>query len=126
MPYLPLRKVIRRRKDRLGTSLSYPLRVELHDDRSLFSIYMHDIIHVSMPFSQTIPLSASPTESKSLFYTSVSLLLSHRQGYRCHLSKFHTYALVYCIGVFISGFLHSVYSPPVSSTTLELIQMYSF
>ena len=34
------------------------------------------IIHVSMLFSQVIPPSSSPTESKSLFYTSVSLLLS--------------------------------------------------
>ena len=33
-------------------------------------------IHVSMLFSQTIPPSPSPTESKSLFFTSVSLLLS--------------------------------------------------
>ena len=32
--------------------------------------------HVSMLFSQIIPLSPSPTESKSLFFTSVSLLLS--------------------------------------------------
>ena len=64
------------------------------------------IIHVLMPFSQIIP-SASPTESKRLFYTSVSLLLSRIQG--CyHLSKFHIYALVYCIGVFLSGLLHSV------------------
>ena len=45
----------------------------------------------------------SPTESKRLFYTSVSLLLSHIQGCRYHLSKFHIYALVYCIGVFLSG-----------------------
>ena len=29
-----------------------------------------------MPFSQIIPHSPSPTESKRLFYTSVSLLLS--------------------------------------------------
>ena len=50
----------------------------------------------------------SPTESKRLFYTSVSLLLSHIQGCRYHLSKFHIYALVFCIGVFLSGLLHSV------------------
>jgi len=52
--------------------------------------------------------SPSPTESKRLFYTSVSLLLSCIQGYCYHFSKFHIYALVYCIGVFLSGLLHSV------------------
>ena len=35
-------------------------------------------------------------------------LLSHLQGYHYHLSKFHIYELVYCIGVFLSGLLHSV------------------
>ena len=30
------------------------------------------------------------------------------QGHHCHLSKFHIYVLVYCIGVFLSGLLHSV------------------
>ena len=70
--------------------------------------FLHDSIHVSMPFSQIISPSPSLSESKSLFYTSVSLLLSRIQGRHCHLSKFHIYVLVYCIGVFLSGLLHSV------------------
>ena len=47
----------------------------------LASRFIYDIIHISMPFSQIIPPSPSPTESKSLFYTSMSLLLSRIQGY---------------------------------------------
>ena len=72
--------------------------------------FLHENMHVSMSFSQIIPPSPSPSpsESKSPFYTSVSLLLSRIQGYHYHLSKFHIYVLVYCIGVFLSGLLHSV------------------
>ena len=69
--------------------------------------FLYDIIHVLMPFSKIIT-PPSPTESKRLFYTSVCLLLSHIQGCHYHLSKFHIYELVYCIGVFLSGLLHSV------------------
>ena len=69
--------------------------------------FTYDNIHGSMSFSQIIPPLLSPTKSKRLFYTSVSLLLSRIQGYRYHLSKFHMYVLAYCIGVFLSGLLHS-------------------
>ena len=64
-------------------------------------------IHVSMLFSQIIPSSPFPTKSKSLFI-SVSLFLSHVYGRCYHLSKFHIYALIYCIGVFLYDLLHSV------------------
>ena len=70
--------------------------------------FLYDSIHVSMPFSQIIPPSPSLSESKSPLYTSMSFLLSCIQGRHCHLSKFHIYVLVYCIGVFLSGLLHSV------------------
>jgi len=70
--------------------------------------FLYDIIHVSMTFPQIIPPSSSLTESKILFYTSVSLLLSRIRDYCYHLSKFHKYVLLYCIGVFLSGLLHSV------------------
>ena len=45
-----------------------------------------------------------PLESKRLFYTSASLLLSCIQGYHYHLSKFHIYVLVYYIGVFFLAY----------------------
>ena len=70
--------------------------------------FTYDNIHISMLFSQIIPPSPSPTESKNLFFTSVSLLLSRIYGHCYHLSKFHISVLIHCIGIFLSDLLRSV------------------
>ena len=78
--------------------------------RMIFYMFQCYSSHIILP-------SPSPTESKRLLYTSLSLLLSHIQGYCYHLSKFHIYALVYCIGVILcltslciigSSFIHFI------------------
>ena len=56
-----------------GTSPEHPVSCI---EPGLAIYFTYDNIHVSMLFSQIIPPSLSPTESKSLFFTSVSLLLS--------------------------------------------------
>ena len=90
--------------------------IPVHQPRALVSCiqpglaicFTLDNIYALMLFSQIIPPSLSPIESKSLFCTSMSLFLSCIQGYHYHLSKFHIYALVYCIGLYLSGLLHSI------------------
>ena len=71
----------------------------------LFHTWYYTCFNAILPNHPTLSLSH---RVQRLFYTSVSLLLSRTQGYCYHLSKFHIYVLVYCIGVFLSGVLHSV------------------
>ena len=64
------------------TSLPIPsLRViPVHQPRApclMHRTWTGDLLHVSMPFSQIIPPSPSPTESKRLLYISVALAVSH-------------------------------------------------
>ena len=86
--------------------------------------FLHDSIHVSMPFSQIIPPSASPSESQSPPYTSVSFSLSCIQGHHCHLSKFHICVsiLYWCFSFWLtslciigSSFIHLSLSFPSGS-----------
>ena len=55
-------------------------------------IYLHTCFSAILSNHPTL---TSLTESKSLFLTSVSLLLSCILGRQCHLSKFHIYALIF-------------------------------
>ena len=55
-----------------------------------------------------VPIFAWNVPLVSLTFLKRSLLLFCILGYWYHLFKFHIYALVYCIGLYLSGLLHSV------------------
>ena len=63
---LPLPSPYHRSESSQCTSPKHPVS---YIEPGLATRFIYDIIHVSMPFSQIIPPSPSPTESKRLFYT---------------------------------------------------------
>ena len=69
---------------------------------SHMAIYMFQCYSLKLSHPSLLP------ESKSLFFTSVSVLLPCIQGCHYQLSQFHIYALMYCIGVSLSDLLDSV------------------
>ena len=79
-----------------------------HASKLDWSFISHMIIYMfqchSPKSSHLRPLPQSPKDGS----IHLSFLLSHIQAYHYHLSKFHIYALLYCIGVFLSGLIHCV------------------
>ena len=67
-----------------------------------FHIWYYTYFNAILPNHLTLSLSLSHRVQKTVLYISVSFAV-YTQGYCYHLSKFHIYALVYCIGVFLSG-----------------------
>ena len=65
-------------------------------------------IHDSVLFSHIIPPLPSPRVQYSVLYICVSFLLPFIWDHHYHLSKFHIYTLIYCIGVSLSDLCHSV------------------
>ena len=94
----------------------------VHQARALVSCIQHglvicftlDNIHISMLFSQNIPPSPSPTESKILFCTSVSLFLFCIDSYvyiyiYIYMFKYIDIYVSMNLGIYISVYLECIF-----------------
>ena len=84
-----------------GTKLSFPCF-------PLTICFTHGSVYMSMLFSQFIAPSHFPTESASLFPTSVSLFPPCKYFHQHHFSRLHIHGLIYDICFPLSDLLHSV------------------
>ena len=92
----------------LGCPRALALSALLHALNLHWSSILHMVIYMFQCYSLISSHPRLLPESKSLFFTSVSLLLSSIWGHRSHLSKFHIYVLKYNICLSLSDLLPSV------------------
>ena len=87
-----------------------------HASKLDWQFVSHMLIYMFQCHSPIYPTFAlSHRVQKTVQYICVSFAVLHTGTLsRYHLSKFHIYALVYCIGIFLSGLLHS--GGPVAKT----------
>ena len=94
----------------LGCPLAPALSALLHVSNLYCSSTLHMIIYMFQCYS--LKSSYPCLLPQSLKVYSLYLCLFHCLVYSMHhcyhLSKFHMYVLIYCIGVFLSDLLHSV------------------
>ena len=95
-----------------STSFGYP---ESSIKVALVIYFTYGNAYASVLFSRIIPPSASPTESKTLFFTSVSLLLPCMWDHWYHLSWLHIYVLIYGICLSFSD-LYTLKKPEFKKT----------
>ena len=71
--------------------------------------FTYGSMHFSMLFSQIILPSPSPTESKLCsLYLCLFCFLTYKVIITIFLNYIYIYALIYCIGIFLSALLYSV------------------
>ena len=86
---------------------SFNFRISPSDEYSGLISFRTDWLDL-LAVQRTFKSLLQHLSSKASVFISVSLLLSRILRHHYHLSKFHIYALIYCIGVSLSDFLHSV------------------